>query len=187
MKKFVRIEPTTTVTVGNKYKRKVVVKKFRDSDGHEHEFTTWLGEDDRSGGAIVITKDKQVVVTHQFRAGPERWMDELPGGGILPGEDPEAGVLREVLEETGYKPGRVEFLGTSRRDAYINGTWYYYIAYDCELSEHGRQPDDEEEDQGSEVKLISIEQFIENAKTDKMTDSVVALMAYDRLIKLQEG
>lgn len=187
MKKFTRIEPTIVKTVGNRFKRDTIVKTFRTDDGKLHEFTTWNAEDRCSGGAIVITRDKQVVTLYQFRAGPERWMYELPGGGINPGEDVELGVRREVLEETGYVPGRMEFLGIHSRDAYVNGTWYYYLATDCVLADHGRQPDAEEDEQGAEIRLISIVEFIENAKRDRMTDAVAVLMAYDKLMKLQEG
>lgn len=187
MKKFTRIEPTIVKTVGNRFKRDTIVKTFRTDDGKLHEFTTWNAEGRHSGGAIVVTKDKQVVTLYQFRGGPERWMYELPGGGLLLGEDVEAGVQREVLEETGYVPSHMEFLGTHSRDAYTNGTWHYYLATDCILTEGGRRPDAEEEDQGSEVRLISIAEFIENAKHDRMTDPVAVLMAYDKLMKLQEG
>ncbi len=43
---------------------------------------------------------------------PGRW--ELPGGKVEPGEDPEAAVVREVVEELGC---RVEVIGRARRRA----------------------------------------------------------------------
>jgi len=185
MKNFKRIEPTATYNVGGEYKRKVVVKRFETEDGKVHEFTTMLSEKSRSGGVIALTPTKQVVVTYQFRAGPERWMYELPGGAINEGEDPQKGVLRELEEETGYKSDQVIFLGNSCRDAYTNKVWYYYLALDCIPSSEGHSRDEEEVMQGLETQLISIDQLIENAKKDQMTDPAAVLMAYDMLLELQ--
>jgi len=187
MKKFTRIEPTTVYTAGDKYKRALVVKRFGTDDGKVHEFTTMLREGSRAGGAIAITKDGQVVTMHQFRAGPERWMYDIPGGGINEGEDPEVGVIRELREETGYRPGKITLLGTTCRDAYFNCTWYYYLATDCELHSQGRDLDEEEHDQGAEVQLISIDELIDHAKNDRMTDPAAVLMAYDKLKEIQHG
>lgn len=181
MKKFTRIEPTTVQKVSERFNRVVVTKRFQTEDGLQHEFATWGHEETRCGAVIALTSDGQVVTTYEFRAGPERWMYELPGGHIEKGEDPQVGALRELREETGYIPGRVEFLGESIRDAYVNGTWYYYLATDCTLSAEGAQQDEVEQDQGVEAHLISITELIENARTGYMTDPVAVLMAYDKL------
>jgi len=37
------------------------------------------------------------------------------------------------------------------------------------------------------VRLISIDEFIDNAMHDRMTDPHAVLMAYDRLQKMKEG
>lgn len=185
MKRFTRIEPTTTQTFGLKYQWTAVIKKFKTEDGIEHEFTTYNEEGARGGAVIALTPDNKVVTTFEFRAGPEYWMYELPGGELNQGEDPEAGALRELREETGYRPGKVEFLGTTYGDAYTNFRRHYYLATDCMPGD--RQLDGEEEAQGAEVRLISIEELIDNAKCDKMTDSTAVLMAYEKLIELSNG
>ncbi len=50
------------------------------------------------------------MVKHRRLDGSEYW--QLPGGGILPGESPEAAVLRELLEETNLAGRIVRFLFT---------------------------------------------------------------------------
>jgi 8-oxo-dGTP pyrophosphatase MutT (NUDIX family) len=180
MKNFVRTD-TIVQHVGMRFKREVVIKKFQTEDGRIHEFTTWSKEGTRAGAVIALTEDKQVIVVYQFRAGPERWMYDTPGGGIIEGEDPKDGVMRELREETGYEPGYVESLGTSTRDSINNTTWYYFLATDCKLLPQGRDLDEEEKEQGAEVQLISIDEFLDNAKHDRMTDPAAVLMAYDKL------
>lgn len=184
MKKFLKLEPSIEQTVGLHYKKHAVIKKFQTEDGLEQEFTTFNKEGSRAGAVIAITVDKKVVTTFQFRAGPERWMYELPGGGFNESEDSQAGALRELAEETGYRPtGPVEFLGTSFGDAYSNVQRYYFLATECIAGDTNL--DTEEEQQGTEVRLISIAKLVDNAKADQMTDPAAVLMAYEKLKKLE--
>lgn len=188
MKDFKRVEPTIVETAGGKYKRAVVTKTFQSDDGKLHEFTTIYHEGTRAAGVIALTPDKQVIVVHQFRPGAERWLYELPGGALNPGEDPEAGMLRELEEETGYRPGAVTFLGqVDAREAYINGVWFYYLATDCVLLPDGAKLDHEEAEQGIETTFISIDQLITNAKTSQMSDQVAVLMAYEQLQEIKHA
>ncbi len=184
MKQFSRIEPTTQQVCGLQYKRTMVVKTFKADDDSVHEFTTWGKEGGRNGGVIALTPDRKVIVTYQFRAGPERWMWEIPGGKFNGGEDEQAAALRELKEETGYEPQHVTLLGKSCRDAYCNMTWYYFLATGCTLSDDGPELDKEERDQGAEARLISIKELIDNAKHDRMTDPEAVLMAYEQLNEL---
>lgn len=186
MKKFTKIEPSETIKVGGRYKREVVIKRFADEADLEHEFTTYGSEKKRSGAVIAVTTQGQIVTTYQFRAGPEKWMYDLPGGGIEDDEEPQEGVLRELEEETGYIPGgEVIYLGQKSGDAYTNGQWYYYLAFDCAEKVDSKLADPEELEQGAEVRLISIEDVLHNATHDLMTDPVAVLMAYEKLREIQ--
>lgn len=177
-----RIGPTIITKIDY---RNVVIKTFIvPLSGNVKTIATWLNEGSRAAGVIALTKDKQVIVTRQYRQGPERMMDEIPGGGVNAAEDPDVGAKRELLEETGYIPGRLLFLGVNSRDAYTNGKWYYYLATDCELSPEGQRLDVDEE---IEVRLTSIDDLISNAKNDHMSDPAAVLMAYDELLKINQG
>ncbi|MBN1221202.1 MAG: NUDIX hydrolase [Anaerolineae bacterium] len=55
-------------------------------------------------GAVVIvplTANNEVRLLKQYRAAAEKWIIEIPAGGLESGEDPDRAAPRELLEETG--------------------------------------------------------------------------------------
>ena len=62
--------------------------------------------------AVIAIDDKDnVLLVRQFRKAAEKELLEIPAGGIDAGEDPDAAVRREMREETGYLPKKVERIG----------------------------------------------------------------------------
>jgi ADP-ribose pyrophosphatase len=62
--------------------------------------------------AIVAVDDNDnVLLVNQYRQAIGKELLEIPAGGIDLGEDAEAAVRREMREETGFLPQRVERLG----------------------------------------------------------------------------
>ncbi|MFQ5613482.1 MAG: NUDIX hydrolase [Anaerolineae bacterium] len=65
-------------------------------------------------GAVVIiplTGDNRVRLVRQFRAAVDRWVYELPAGGLEPDEDPGLAAPRELAEETGDTAATWQKLG----------------------------------------------------------------------------
>ena len=60
---------------------------------------------------LPTTASGGVVLVRQFRPALEDFSLELPSGHIEKGESPEEAARRELLEETGYTAGKLEFLG----------------------------------------------------------------------------
>jgi len=60
---------------------------------------------------VAIDADDNVLLVSQFRKPVEKELLEIPAGGIEYDEDPMATVRRELREEVGYLPKKVERLG----------------------------------------------------------------------------
>ena len=65
-------------------------------------------------GVAVLPLDEEnnVLTVTQYRYVFAKPMLELPAGKLDPGEDPRSGALRELKEETGAEPKRLESLGS---------------------------------------------------------------------------
>lgn len=176
-----RVGPTNVRKVGY---LTITDKHFVQPSGLEVEWT--IMNDDAWAGAcaIVITTEGKVVLARQFRAGPERIMDELPGGILDPGETPEQCVVREVAEEVGYKPGKIEYLGVNYYSAAVNGKRHSFLFTDCIPTTEGAQPTPDED---IELRFVTIDELLAIAKRGLMTDPGGVLMAYDKLMELKES
>ncbi len=60
---------------------------------------------------IAIDANDNVLLVNQFRQAVGKELLEIPAGGIESGEDPVAAVQRELQEETGYLPRKIDRLG----------------------------------------------------------------------------
>ncbi|HET6747173.1 MAG TPA: NUDIX hydrolase [Candidatus Saccharimonadales bacterium] len=176
MKPWKRIEPTETTKVGW---RTITSKTFVMQSGEQAIFDTVHKDGQEFAGIIALTKNNEVIIARQFRPGPEKIMDELPGGFVDAGETPEEAARRELTEETGYKAGHVQYLGTFHKDVYMNAVWHAFIAFDCiKVTEPAPEGDEE-----VEVTTITIDEFISRAMHDGMTNHAAVLMAYDVLMQ----
>lgn len=60
---------------------------------------------------VALDAEKRVLLVRQFRHAVDGFLLEVPAGGIDPGEEPLDAVRRELQEETGYFPQKVDSLG----------------------------------------------------------------------------
>jgi ADP-ribose pyrophosphatase len=61
---------------------------------------------------IPFLSDKEILMVRQFRYALGRETLEIPAGKMDLGERPEQCVRRELLEETGYEAGKIEWVYT---------------------------------------------------------------------------
>jgi len=89
-----------------------------------------------TSGAVVVLPvidDKEVVLLKQYRPAVGEWLLEAPAGSIEPGESPEETAARELTEETGYRPGRLERVAEGYvSPGYTTEYMYFYIAWNPE-------------------------------------------------------
>jgi ADP-ribose pyrophosphatase len=95
-----------------------------------------------------------VLMVRRHRFILDRWVWELPGGYLDEGEDLDAAAAREVEEETGWRPARVERLVTFQpMVGSADSANHVYAAYDCEPT--GGEIDINE---ATEVRWISLDE-----------------------------
>ena len=92
---------------------------------------------------IAIDNEDNVLLVNQFRKPVEKRLLEIPAGGIEPGEEPEDCVRREMREETGFLPQKVERLGGFYSSPGY-GTEYLYLYLATELVHNPLQAEDSE-------------------------------------------
>lgn len=83
--------------------------------------------------AFALTKEGKVIMVRQYRHGIGETSFELPGGVVDEGESPEKGIARELLEETGYRFEKMEYLGKiSANPSTTNNFMHMFLATDGE-------------------------------------------------------
>jgi ADP-ribose pyrophosphatase len=125
---------------------------------------------------IAVDAEDRVLLVKQFRKAVEKELLEIPAGGIDPGESPEAAVSREMREETGYLPRRVERLGGFySAPGYSTEYLYLFLATDLTPSQLFA-----EDSEGISLVRVSPEQILELISSGSICDakSVAGLLTY---------
>jgi 8-oxo-dGTP pyrophosphatase MutT (NUDIX family) len=65
-----------------------------------------------AAATVVTDPDRGVLLLWRHRFITDTWGWEIPGGGVEEGEDISVAAAREVLEETGWRPGPLRLLTT---------------------------------------------------------------------------
>ena len=114
---------------------RVVVAEFEDPAGERFQRDIV-----RSPGAVAAVPlvfdaegNPSVVLLAQYRAAYEREMIEIPAGmRDVEGEPPEETARRELAEEVGLAPGRLDLLiEMAPQPGMSDGTTIVYLATDC--------------------------------------------------------
>ncbi len=85
------------------------------------------------GGAVgvVCVHEGYVWLVRQYRHATEEVLLEIPAGKLGPGEDPNACARRELVEEIGLRPGRMEHLATYyTTPGFTNERFFLYLTDD---------------------------------------------------------
>ena len=78
---------------------------------------------------LPFVEPDRVLLVRQYRHLQRGDSWELPGGGALPGETPQAAAQRELREEGGYRAAHLAYLTRFYpSNAYLDETAYCYVA-----------------------------------------------------------
>ncbi|WP_203993779.1 NUDIX hydrolase [Virgisporangium aurantiacum] len=113
---------------------------------------------------VVVLDDRdRVLMMWRHRFIIDRWVWELPGGYLDPGEEPAACAAREVEEETGWRPGPMtRLLAFQPMVGTIDQPNVVYLARGAERT--GLAPDVNEAERIGWIPLGEVQQHILNGE-----------------------
>jgi ADP-ribose pyrophosphatase len=125
----------------------------------------------------LISKDK-VVLINQFRIALEKYIWEIPAGTLEKNEKPEICAKRELIEEIGYKAGKIKKLGEIYPAVgYSDEVLHIFKATNLKKTKTRR-----EKDEIIEPKVftkVQIRQMVRNGKIkDSKTISAFAMLGW---------
>jgi ADP-ribose pyrophosphatase len=93
---------------------------------------------------IPVDAQGNILLVKQYRKAVDQELLEIPAGGIDPDETPEEAVRREMQEETGYLPQKIEKMGGFfSTPGYCREYLYLYQVSDLKPSRlHAEDTDD---------------------------------------------
>ncbi len=163
--------------VYKKYSRAIDQVDFLLPNGTEADF--YIKAESPAAAILALTTDNQVILARQFRPGPKKILNELPGGFVDEGEDALASIKREFLEETGYT-GDFVHIGTCLDDAYSTMERHCFVATNCHKIGEPQNTNTEQ----TELVLMPLDEFRTQLRSGQMTDVEVGYLGLDYLNKL---
>jgi 8-oxo-dGTP pyrophosphatase MutT (NUDIX family) len=135
-----------------------------------------------AAGCVVHDPERGVLLLWRHRFITDTWGWEIPAGAVDAGESPAEAAVREVREETGWRPGPVEHLVTYQpSNGLSDQRFHVFLARGAELE--GEPVDFGEAER---VEWRSADDVREHMARNEVVDglSLTALLyalAYDRL------
>jgi ADP-ribose pyrophosphatase len=153
---------------------KVRIDTVRTADGRQS--TREIVEHDDCIAVVAVDADDNILLVEQYRKPVERDLLEIPAGGIDEGEDAETAVIREMREETGFRPGKLVRLGGFySAPGYATEYLYLYLVTDLTPA-----PLEAEDTAGINVVRVPATQITDLLTSGKIEDakSIAGLLLY---------
>ncbi|MGA3007379.1 MAG: NUDIX hydrolase [Opitutaceae bacterium] len=136
--------------------------------GRERDFITLDAPD--WVNVLALTADYRLVLVNQFRFGTNDFSLELPGGMLERGEDPVAGALRELREETGYAGKNARVLGRVHPNPAIQNNVCHLVLVEEVASTAAVQWDPDEE---ISVHVLPVDDVYARARAGQISHALV--------------
>lgn len=140
-----------------------------------------------NGGAcaLILTKEKKIKFVKQYRYAIKDYLIELPAGKIDLGENPDNTIIRELEEEVGIIPNKIEKIGKIvLSPGFSNEFIHMYYVDDYET---GNINFDEDEDLDSFD--LTIDETLQMIKEGIIYDSksvALIMLLKDKLISIKK-
>lgn len=133
--------------------------------GHAHRE---IIEHNGAVAAVALTDDDRIVMVRQYRYACGKAMLEIPAGKIDATEtDPQAAMIRELKEETGYTASKIRHLGSIRPSvAYSEEVIHLYLMEGLVAGEQSL-----DEDEVIEVELMPFREVCDMAAAGQLSDA----------------
>jgi ADP-ribose pyrophosphatase len=119
---------------------------------------------------LALTPDRRLVLVNQFRFGTNDFSLEIPGGVLERGEDPVAGGLRELREETGYSGKNARVISRVHPNPAIqNNTCHIVLVGNATLAAATQWDHDEE----IAVSVLPVDEVYALAHAGRITHALV--------------
>ena len=125
---------------------------------------------------VALDKQNNVVMVRQLREAVDKTLLEIPAGGIDPGEEPVDAVRRELQEEIGFLPQKIERLGGFYATPGY-GTEYLYLYVATDLKPSQLKAEDTENIEVVKIPLSKIPALITSGEICD-AKSIAALLRY---------
>jgi 8-oxo-dGTP pyrophosphatase MutT (NUDIX family) len=142
-----------------------------------YEFPTWVT-------ALALSHDKQVIMVKQYRHAIGETILEIPGGCVDDDDKSlEEAIARELIEETGYKFEKYNYLGKISPNPSTNSNWMHMF-----LATGGKKVQELKLDHNEdiEVVVISFDELKQLLKENKIVQAMHATTILYALQKLEE-
>jgi ADP-ribose pyrophosphatase len=150
-------------------------RSFQMPDGQVSEWDIIDGS--RTVAIVARVATGEFLMVRQYRPGPMRILDELPGGYARSGETVEQTATRELLEETGYRAGTAQLIGSTWMTANSSVERFVVLAEGCTKV---AEPNFDRDEFG-QVLLVDAATFINKVRRGQLTDQGVAYRVLDQL------
>jgi ADP-ribose pyrophosphatase len=127
-------------------------------------------------GVLPIFDDRSTILVGQYRYALEQYSWEMPEGGGPFAEDPQAGIARELAEETGYTADSWHLLHRMSLSNSVTDEWAMtWLAWDLHPGES--QPETTEQLALWRVPIDHLREMVwDGTVFDSMTVAAVALL-----------
>jgi 8-oxo-dGTP pyrophosphatase MutT (NUDIX family) len=142
-------------------------------------FTQYVARMSRCAMTLVLNEKSEALLMYRHRFVIDRWVWELPGGYVDGAEDVVIEAAREVEEETGWRPRRMEHLVTYQPAiGTLDHPQEIYLARGADLTDN--RPDVNE---AEDMRWLSLDEAVRMIERGEVLGAATVVAVY-RVIAL---